>query len=277
MEKRFMPDLAVRLSADSVEKYRDEIDELLRSARRKRKEFKTAVEKELRRSAPELLEQREQSLYLKILNSIESRMHNASMIMLPALRQALQGFTRRADIIMRQLSYSGGGVQNRLHALCDRLKLAPQEQQTAGLHAAGEALASLSIGFVDTDSLRLNATRQARVVNTSVEVASSDDKESRKQMYVQTAVDLAFTFNNQAQRDYVVQALSDGHRIHSQNLPVADARELLMSAHIIELGAPSSSEFEFRVLPTANRVRTDYFEVVDEFTIELIERGMHAQ
>ena len=277
MEKRFMPDLAVRLSADSVEKYRDQIDELLTRARRKRKEFKTAVEKELRRTAPELIEHREQSLYLKILDSIGARMHNASMIMLPALREALQGFTRRADLIMRQLNYSGGGVQNHLHALCDRLKRLPEEQQTASLHAAGETLASLNIGFVDPDSLRLNAIRKPRVVNTSVEAASSGDRESRRQMYVQTAVDLAFTFNNQGQRDYVIQALSDGHRIHSQNLPVGNARELLMSAHIIELGAPSSSEFEFRILPTMNRVRTDYFEAVDEFTIELIERGMHAQ
>jgi hypothetical protein len=45
MEKRFMPDLAVRLSADSVEKYRDEIQGLINSARRKRSEFKADAER----------------------------------------------------------------------------------------------------------------------------------------------------------------------------------------------------------------------------------------
>ena len=96
-------------------------------------------------------------------------------------------------------------------------------------------------------------------------------------MFVQTAVDLAFTFNSQAQRDYLIQALSDGHRIHSQNLPVRNARELLMSAHVIELGSRASSEYAFQITPTNNRIRTDYFDASDEFTIELIERAEYAE
>ena len=91
-------------------------------------------------------------------------------------------------------------------------------------------------------------------------------------MFLQTAVDLAFTFNSKTQRDYVVKALSEGHRIHSQNLPIRDAKELLMSAHIIEVGALSSSDFIFKVTPTHQRVKTDYFDVTDEFTIELLPR-----
>lgn len=277
MENRFMPDLAIRLSADSVEKYRDQISELISKARRKRKEFKVEVEKELRRSAPELVEDRSRSVYLTILDGIETRMSNASSIMLPALRQALQGFTRRADIIMRQLSYSGGGVQNRLHALCEQIKQVPQEIQEQALGAASEEMATLNIGFVDPDNLRILTGRKPRVVNTSMEAHVDNDQDSRKQMFVQTAVDLAFTFNSQAQRDYLIQALSDGHRIHSQNLPVHNARELLMSAHVIELGSRASSEYAFQITPTNNRVRTDYFDASDEFTIELIERVEYAE
>lgn len=277
MENRFMPDLAIRLSADSVEKYRDQISELISKARRKRKEFKVAVEKELRRSAPELVEDRSRSVYLTILDGIETRMSNASAIMLPALRQALQGFTRRADIIMRQLSYSGGGVQNRLHALCEQLKQVPQETRDQALAAASEQMATLNIGFVDPDNLRILTGRKPRVVNTSMEAHVDNDQDSRKQMFVQTAVDLAFTFNSQAQRDYLIQALSEGHRIHSQNLPVHNARELLMSAHVIELGSRASSEYAFQITPTNNRVRTDYFDASDEFTIELIERAEYAE
>jgi len=276
MEKRFMPDLAIRLSADSVEKYRDEIGDLIGKARRKRKEFKAQAERELRRMAPELLEDVNRSVYLTILDGIETRMHNASAVMLPALRHALNGFTRRADIIMRQLSYTGAATKNRLFSLCERLRQSPDRVQSEALNEAGKALSVIDIGFVDPESLRLHIGRKPRLVNTGVEAEMGDDRDSRKAMFVQMAVDLAFTFNSQGQRDYLVKSLCEGHRIQSQNLPVRDARELLMSAHAIEVGSLSTAEFAFQVTPTFNRVSNDYFDASDEFTIELIERERHA-
>lgn len=275
MEKRFMPDLAIRLSADSVEKYRDEIGALIAKARNKRKEFKAAAERELRKVAPELVEDAERSVYLTILDGIDTRLHNASSIMLPALRHALNGFTRRADIIMRQLSYAGAG-RGRLQAICQRLKSLPASEQEGLLASAGDALASLNVALPDPDSLRLRASRAARVVNTAVEAHTETHRDARRALFVQNALDLAFTFNSRAQRDYVAAALSEGRRIHSHHLPVRDARELLMSAHVIELGAAGSSEFAIRVTPTGARVRTDYFEAMDEFVLELIDRDTHA-
>lgn len=272
MEKRFMPDVAIRLSADSVEKYRDEISDLIDRVKRKRKDFKAQAERELRRTAPELVSDPKQSVLMAILDGIESRMHNASSVMLPALRQALNGFTRRADIIMRQLSYAGGAGHNLLHGLLERYRQASDDQRAVALESAGEALATLTIGLPDTDAIRLVAPRKARVVDSSVEEPAEHDLESRRQMFIQSAVDLAFTFNTQKQRDYVITALSEGHRIHSQNLPIRDAKELLMSAHAIEVGGITSSEFAFKVTPTNNRVKTDYYDATDEFTIELIPR-----
>ncbi|MBR9911141.1 MAG: flagellar protein FliT [Gammaproteobacteria bacterium] len=276
MEKRFMPDVAIRLSADSVEKYRDEISELIERIKRKRKEFKAQAERDLRRAAPELVTDPNQSVLFAILDGIDTRMHNASAIMLPALRQALNGFTRRADIIMRQLSYAGGGVQNQLQWLLERFRKASEAEQESALAATGEALAVLSVELPDTDSMRLLAGRKPRQVNSAIEYNQEHSPEARRQLFIQAAVDLAFTFNSKAQRDYVIRALGDGHRIHSQNLPVADARELLMGAHIIEVGAIGSSEYAIQVTPTGQRVKTDYFDAADEFTIELITRSGHA-
>ena len=98
------------------------------------------------------------------------------------------------------------------------------------------------------------------------------DDAAWRRLFVESAVDLAFSFSSRKQRDYVIAALSEGHRIHSQNLPVRDARELLMSAHAIEVGSVTSGEFAFKVTPTQQRVSTDYFDATDEFTIELITR-----
>lgn len=96
MEKRFMPDLAVRFSEDSVIKYREELDGLLRRARAQRRDTKAAVERELRRIAPELVTGPRESVYVQVLNQIENRLHSAADTMLPALRHSLHGVTRRA-------------------------------------------------------------------------------------------------------------------------------------------------------------------------------------
>jgi hypothetical protein len=177
---------------------------------------------------------------------------------------------------MRQLSYAGGGIQNQLQQIMERIRQASDEEQTGALEAAGDALATLSIELADTDSIRLYAPRKPRIVNTAIEDNQELDPEARRQMYIQSVVDLAFTFNSGKQRDYVVNALSEGHRIHSQNLPIRDARELLMSAHVIEVGSMASSEFVLKVTPTHQRVKTDYFDATDEFTIELVTRPGHA-
>ena len=280
MEKRFMPDLAIRLSADSVEKYRDDIQSLIKSARRKRKEFKADAERELRKIAPELLSDPKHSLYLRVLDGIETRMQSAAEIMLPALRYALNSFTRRADIIIRQLSYSGAVHNNRLLDVCQQLSSLPEDIQSERLHLVGENLAMLNAAMVDPNSaLRLNSERVRRVVNTSVEEQAEADAQSRKQLFVQQAVEQAFSVNNQDMRDYLVTALSGGHVIRSQNLPVQDAKDLLMSAHAIELGSKidSSSEYLFRVEASGQRVETDYFDESDEFMIELIKRVDHVE
>ncbi len=278
MEKRFMPDLSVRLSADSVEKYRDEIQSLLRKAKRKQKAFKAGAERELRKLAPELLHDRQASLYYHILDSIESRIHSASDIMLPALRNALHSFTRRADIIIRQLSYTLGGEQGDLLNLCQQLGAQPKDKQPAALDAVADAMASLDLGVTDPAALRLHAGRQRRVVNSSVEAHAPMDKAARRELFIQQSLQKAFVVNNQQMGQFIIDALRNGHRIHSNQLPVHSARDLLMAAHAIEAGAAGrdSSEFRFRVQPTGQRVQTDYYQMTDDFIIELVEHGQQT-
>ncbi len=275
METRFMPDLSVRLSADSVEKYRDEIQALLGKARRKQKKFKASAERELRKLAPELLQDKNLSLYLHVLDNIESRIHSASAIMLPALRNALHSFTRRADIIIRQLSYTLGGEQGDLLGLCQQLGQLPEQEQQQALNAVADCLATLDLGVADPTSLRLFAGRQRRVVNTASEEHAPMDKAARRELFVEQALQKAFVVNNREVGQYIIEALKSGHRIHSKQLPVHSARDLLMAAHAIEAGAAGrqSSEFRFHVQATGHRVQTDYYAMTDDFIIELVEQA----
>lgn len=277
MEKRFMPDLAVRFSEDSVVKYREELDGLLRRARAQRRDTKAAVEQELRRLAPELVTGPRDSVYLQVLNQIETRLHSAADTMLPALRQSLHGFTRRADILLRQLSFSQASQHLLLDAF-DALAQSTPAEQEAALTAAAREMAVLEVGFVDPDHLKLYSYDRRRPVDRHLEVAE-DDPKARRRLFIEQALERAFTVNNREVHAYLVEALANGHEVRTSALPIRDARELLYAAHAIEAGAAgwgANTGFRFEILDTGRRVATEYFDAMDEFVIRVREERPQA-
>jgi Family of unknown function (DUF5716) len=277
MEKRFMPDLALRFSEDSVVKYREELDDLLRRARAQRRETKTAAENELRRVAPELVTQGKRSVYLTILDQIESRLHSAADLMLPALRQSLHGFTRRADILLRQLSFSEASQHSLLEAF-EALTGLSEAEQDLHLAAVADHLAILDMGFVDPDHLLLHNTERKRSVQTRAEVVARDDPAARRRLFVEQALERAFAMNNRQLYDYVVATLAGGHEIRTTTLPIRDARELLYAAHALEVGAAGWEDMglRFEVRGTGRRVDTEFFSAMDEFVVRIVEGFPHA-
>jgi hypothetical protein len=277
MEKRFMPDLALRFSEDSVVKYREELDDLLRRARAQRRETKTAAENELRRVAPELVTQGKRSVYLTILDQIESRLHSAADLMLPALRQSLHGFTRRADILLRQLSFSEAS-QHSLLEVFEALAGLSEAEQDLHLAAVADHLAVLDMGFVDPDHLLLHNTERKRSVQTRAEVVARDDPAARRRLFVEQALERAFAMNNRQLYDYVVATLAGGHEIRTTTLPIRDARELLYAAHALEVGAAGWEDMglRFEVRGTGRRVNTEFFSAMDEFVVRIVEGFPHA-
>ena len=214
------------------------------------------------------------SIYMSILDGIENRIHSASEIMLPALRHALQGFTRRADIIIRQLSFSSTNQQGELLGICQQLASLEPEEQQLRLEQTANHLSTFRVGLVDPNSLRLQNRQERREVNSEVEIHDEMDSFSRREMFLQQTLGQAFVINNQGMREHIQRALRDNGSIRRQDLPVSDAKELLMVAHAIEVASAGdrSSEFHFHIEPTGERVANDYFENMDEFIIELREQ-----
>lgn len=281
MEKRFMPDLSVRLSADSVEKYRDEIQALTQQARLKPRAFKAETERELRRTAPELVAQEEQSLYLKILDTIDRRIQSASEIMLPELRNALHGFTRRADIIIRQLSHAGHQQHNMTLTACNALKSQTEQEQTHLLAEMGQAIGPLSVAIDDPTHLELRNRPQKLTVDGQIEELLKMDDLSRRALFVQQSLEQAFNFTGVSQRDFIVRTMLDTGEIKSHQLDAAvqqDARELLMCAHAIEVGSANrtSSEYQFNVRYSGEDASSHYFTRSDTFTIQLVRKTEHV-
>ena len=279
MENRFQPDLAVRLSADNVEKHRDQIQTLVSKIRKKEVGFKAAAERRLRELLPDMISPG-QSLMWHLLDGIELRLRNASDIMLPSLRRALQSFTKRADIIIRQMSYLASQQQNSVVDLCKQLqKLAP-EQQSHVLEQAAERMAVPRIELIDPAQVKLAAPRQRRQIDAVLNEDLGDlDLNARKETYVQQVLDQAFLVNQQSLRQYVSQQMVSGAKVSTRDMPISTAQDFLAVAHAIGLGAADglSSEFQFVIEPDLGPLNepsqdSGYFIQKDHFTFQLIEK-----
>ncbi|NRB39860.1 MAG: flagellar protein FliT [Pseudomonadales bacterium] len=278
MEKRFQPDIQVRLSADSVEKHREDISNVITKIRNKDKEFKAAAERECRRLVPDLCA-KERSSLMFILDQIEQRMRDAADIMLPALRSALHSFTKRADIIIRQLSYLNTHQNNDLLDVCKELCDLNEDDFKKRMGQAAEAMTGISVGLIDPESVRLQARRHKLVIDSSVVEHHEINIDGQRELMVQQLLDQAFSINNTHVREYVMSSLRQGKRLSTRELPISDAKDLLAMAHVIEVGAVNSinagsSDLQFKVSYTGKRVKdNEFYEAFDEFTIELIEQG----
>lgn len=278
MENRFQPDLSVRLSADNVEKHRDQISSLIHAIRKQDKVFKANAERRLREVLPELAHEGQSVLWV-LLDGIDMRLRNASDIMLPALRRALQSFTKRADIIIRQMSYLASQQHNDVLAVCKRLAAMPEKEQEQLLLRAGERMSVPEIGLVDPAQVRLAAPRQRRTIEAALDDGKGDfDVNARKEIYIQQVLDQAFLVNQQALKSYMAGHLRDGKRVSTRELPIENAKDFLAVAHAIGIGASDglSSEFEFRIEPDDSAGNGgdagQYFIKKDHFTFELVQK-----
>jgi hypothetical protein len=277
MEKRFQPDLAVRLSADNVEKYRDQITQLIDQIRQSPKGVKAKAEKRLRELLPEQV-QKQSSVLWSVLDDIEHRLKSACDHILPLVRKSLQNFTKRADIIIRQMSYLASQKNNDVVAVCKQLSSLPQDKQAEQLDRVAELMAVPQLKFIDPQSVRLAAPRRRHVIDTVVdEGLESVDQDSRRELYVQQALDQAFFVNNNQVRTFMVDQFKQRNEVLSSEIPVNSATDLLSIAHIVSVGSMDglSSDYHFE-LEWLEQSEHEYFEQKDVFKIELKKNASAA-
>ncbi len=274
MEKRFQPDLSIRLSADSVEKHRDQIEQSIAKIRRKRKDFKKQAELRLRQLAPELIQSAEQSVLWLILDTIELRMSKASDTMLPALRKALQNFTKRADIIIRQIAYLGTQNQSNILAVCDALKNDNSVDAQERLQQAAEIMSPINLRLVDPQQVVISERKQKRSVDTIIADEEPLDEQALQELMITQMLEQAFSIRNEDLKHYILKNMHSRKLIHTSELAVNNADDLLAMAHAIELGAvnQSSSDYAFLIEPLKRTTKNTYFKQFDEFSIALIKK-----
>lgn len=262
MEQRFQPDIAIRLSADSVEKYREQISDVIGRIRRQPKAFKGEAEQRLRELLPDQVEPG-QSLLWSFLDGIDRRMRNAAEVMLPALRRSLQHFTKRADIIIRQMNYLSSRKHADVAAVARRLSGHSQAEQSRRLELAAAAMAGLSMGLPDPEQIRVHERRVAEVTDYSLMDDFADDMESRKAVHIDQAEAQAFYISQQKLQQYIADRLADHQELSSAELPIETAEDFMAVAHLISAGQLE----EWTVEPTGRVLSDTYFSQRDEFVL----------
>jgi gas vesicle protein len=272
MEKRFQPDLSVRLSADNVEKYRDQISQLIEQIKNSPKAVKAKAEKRLRDLLPDQV-QEHQSLLWSVLDDIEHRLKSACEHILPLVRKSLQNFTKRADIIIRQMSYLASQKNNDVVAVCKQLSSLSAQKQAEQLERVADLMAVPQIKFIDPQSVRLAPPRRRAIIDTDIdEGLESVDQDSRKELYVQQSLDQAFFVNNNQVRSFMVDQFKQTDTILSSDIPVKSASDLLSIAYIISVGSKDglSSDYHFDI-KWIEQGSHEFFQQKDVFSIRLVK------
>ncbi len=184
---------------------------------------------------------------------------------------ALRNFTKRADIIIRQLNYLASQQHNDVVALCQSLKELDEESLDKRLEKAGELMSGVKLELVDPAQNILRDIRSKRVVETLIIEDQAVDESARKELFIQHALDQAFNVNQQDLSNYLIRALRGGEKINTKHLPILQASDLLAATHAIEIAASNnfSSEYQFSVEPTGDIITNDYLLSADDFSIEI--------
>lgn len=290
METVFKPDLEVRLSVDSVEKYRDQISDILTKIRRKRKygrgdtelaqkDWRAVMELELRKALPQKVVPGV-SLLETILEAIDRRLKNACDIMLPALRRSLNTFTQRADIIIRQLSFINSQQQiNHLDFFNTFLDL-PDSEQDELLGSMGRDLAEVNLRYLDPAQLVIRQRRSLPSVISRIDELSPPASEALQEIYIQNALDRAFTVQSNELKQYLSEVLNGLDHVKASELPSNTMRDVLHLAHAIEASGQEmqSGKLHFEISQNPDDLLAppkvtdgEYFKARDQFVIRLID------
>jgi hypothetical protein len=271
MEKRFIPDMCVRFSRDSVERYRNEILDLLDTIRRQSDDVKAAIEAELRNYHPHLLRPGRPSILVWVLDLIEQRLTAACDVKIPELRAQTENFIRRARVLINHLaSLAFGEIDtDSVFSLVKRLSGFDAARVQAILEDARSRPARIAIGLVNPGKVKLPGRRVPRHIRTLMEKQAPVRPQEQRQAFIRQELALAFRIDSASIKDFVIRQLMGGQKVRASHFIIHDAASLLGAIHAPMVGSAGTSRSLFRVTPADAAIENDFFTSHD-FTIEYL-------
>lgn len=271
MEKRFMPDMFVRFSRDSVERYRNEILDLLDQIHALSDKTKAGIEKELRLYYPHLRKADRPSILLWVLDLIEQRLTAACEVKIPELRGQTENFIRRAQVLINHLASLAFGeiATDSVFSLVKRLSGLSAADVRSVLEDDRSRPARIGIGMVNPGRVKLPGRRAQRQIRTHLEKNALARPEELLQVRIREELALAFRIDAAGVKDYVIEQLIGGRQVRASNFIIHDAASLLGAIHAPMVCSAGKNGALFRIAPVDEMVENDYFTSRD-FTIEYL-------
>lgn len=269
VEKNFVHDMAVRFSADSVERHRyhiaDAIDEIRALGPSQLERANTG----LLSLIPDSLGSVSDTPVNRILDSIEHQVTSACNSKVPELRSALSAFVKRANLIVHQASApSGGLVDTKVSQVLGRIGLVDRQEQDRLLCAMARDLAYVQVRLVDPGALKPRR-RPDRGGATTVFVLTPPTREQLLDAAIQKATAEAFETSPQKIKERLLLLIAESGDIAVSNLLVSDAPSAILATHAIEAAAVDVEPISQRltVKSLSRRVSNPYFSF-DDFLIQ---------
>lgn len=264
IEKRFAKEYAVRLVADSAERHRGQIVELLDQIRIMPEEVRRGVDANLLQRASWLEAQVQlRSPILWLCDRMESMVEAACNLKLPMLRSEMNNYVRRFTSLLRQalsLDYSASSPLGRAMSL---LKEQPEPARDDFLDAMALRLGTAEIRL---PGAALRWTVRDREVQHGALAPLIVDEASRIEAAMRRAEAEAFAFSDQEVLAGLLPHLREG-RVSLHELPVTNASEAVRVLHAV--GAARSTEGR-RFLKARKKIgvfETPFFSA-DDFELE---------
>jgi len=271
MEKRFMPDIRFRFSADSVERYRHEILDAVGKIRGLNKEAQVAAEKELRQSHPTLLTPERPVLLNWALDQIEHHVNMACDVKLPELRAETENFVRRAQSLITHIASLSLGESDSesIFSIAARLAELNSVDVDAVFSDTKARFSQIEVSLYNPGKVQAPELSKKEQMDTAFDEIVSMDVEARRQAFIRTHLERVFAVESGKISDYVIQQLAGGHRIKSSQLPITDAGSLLSAIHAPQLASVSGGQRScFRII-ASDPVSNEYFHG-DGFELEYV-------
>lgn len=268
-EKNFVHDMAVRFSADSVERHRYRIAETLEEIRALDPSRLERANGSLLSLIPDSLGSRTDTPVGRVLDSIERVVDGACDSKVPELRSALAAFVKRANLIVHQASaVAGGFIDTKVAQALERIGTADITEQDRLLSLMASHMAYAHVGFVDPGALKPRR-RPDRGDATTVFVLTQPTREQLLDAAIQRAKAEAFETSPQKIKERLLLQLAESDEIAVSNLLVSDAASAITATHAIEAAAvgvqPTKQRLTVKRLP--RRASNPYF-TFDDYLIQ---------
>lgn len=252
MDAHFMPDIAVRMSSESIERHRADIRAIILRIRHLPKDRLDGVERRLAELAPAEAERRPQGLVNYLLASIDGLVAGACRAKMPELRSALSGFLRRSRMVVSN-AYAMASPQRTAVAL-KALGELPQAEAEMSLTAIGNRILPVPPKLLDPNRIKIAAARKLREIPTDVS-EPEETREDRLRALIEERVQMAFSVSVDHMESEIVRQMGSDVSMRASDLQVHDVLTLMTLSHCIETGMIGGKK---------KRARLSFEPVVDD-------------